>query len=219
MVFLVIFIVEFILLLFLSRALTRSLSRFLSIHALSFIFLPGIIIHELSHLLTAAILFVPVGEIEFMPKVVEGGVKLGSVAIGKTDPIRRAIIGFAPVLAGLTIIIGIIYLFTINLQFLREIQAYFLLGIVLLAGYILFAISNTMFSSSRDMEGTVELFITILIIFGISYFMGFRPSFSFIPAAFIDQISDLLQKSILFLAIPVSIDVVVLGVIKLLRRT
>ena len=97
----VLFIGELILLFLLSRALTKTLSRFLSISALSFLFLPGVIVHELSHMLVAAILIVPIGEIEFMPKRTEGGVKLGSVAIGSCDPIRRAIIGFAPVFVGL----------------------------------------------------------------------------------------------------------------------
>lgn len=219
MFFVFIFAIELVFLFFLSRALTRSLSRFLSIQALSFLFLPGIIIHELSHLLTAAIMLVPVGEIEFMPKPIEGGVKLGSVAIGKSDPIRRSIIGFAPVFAGLMLIFGIIYFLSSNILFFQG-KSFYIIAIVILAIiYILFAVSNTMFSSSRDMEGTLEILITLLIIGAAAYFLGFRPSLSFIPSSVVSQFVEVVQKSSLFLLAPIFIDLIILGTIKLFKKS
>src|ERR1035437_2432032 len=96
-------LLEISILFLLSRSISKTLSKFMSINFLSFLFLPGIIVHELSHILVAAILFVPVGSMEFAPKRHGNAVKLGSVEIAKTDPIRRSIIGCAPFFMGLLI--------------------------------------------------------------------------------------------------------------------
>lgn len=210
--------IEIAMLLFLSRKVSRELSKFLSINLLSFLFLPGVIIHELSHLLIAAVLLVPVGHMEFKPKKSEGGLKLGSVEIGKTDPIRRSIIGFAPVFVGLMIVVGMVYLFTSNISSINDKDFYILGTVFVLTGYLLFAISNTMFSSSRDMEGTVEILITLLIVFIAAYVLGFRPSLDFMQNLFTTQAIELLQKSTLFLSAPIVIDIVILGVIRLIYK-
>lgn len=211
-------LLEIIALFLLSRKMSNALSKFLSINLLSFLFLPGVIIHELSHMLVAVILFVPVGNMEFTPKKSEGGLKLGSIEIAKTDPIRRSIIGFAPVFVGLMIVVGIVYLFTNNILFFQD-KDFYILGVVFLAiAYLLFAISNTMFSSSKDMEGTVEVLLTLLIIFVSSYILGFRPSLDFVRNLFTEQIADLLQKSAFFLSAPIVIDIVLLGAIRILKR-
>lgn len=97
MIFFILFAIEMILLFFLSKRLIKSLSLALFritkshsavINTLAIIFLPGTIFHELSHLLTAGVLLVPVGEIKALPEIEKSGVKLGSVQIGKADPFR-----------------------------------------------------------------------------------------------------------------------------------
>lgn len=142
-----------IILFFLSQHLTRSLSQLflrvfrsqsVTIYLLSFLFLPGVTLHELSHLLVASILFVPTGEVEFLPEVRGSEVKMGSVAIGKTDPLRRFLIGVAPLLGGLGIILLVTSYFT---------HPVFWQGALLL--FIIFEIANTMFSSKKDMEGAL----------------------------------------------------------------
>ncbi len=112
MIFLVLLFIEIVILFLLSRLVSRTLSGFMSINLLSLIFLPGIIVHELSHFFIAVILFVPVGDIEFTPKKNDNGVKLGSIEIARTDPIRRSLIGFAPVFVGLALIVGVVYFFS-----------------------------------------------------------------------------------------------------------
>ena len=130
MIFLSIFIIEFILLFFLSKKLIKSLSLLIYkitksqkavVNILAILFLPGTIFHELAHLLTAGIMLVPVGEISVIPEiegqparnatqsVAGGNVKLGSVQIGKVDPLRLTIIGVAPVILGFLSILGILY--------------------------------------------------------------------------------------------------------------
>lgn len=202
----------------LSRKMSKALSKFLSINFLSFIFLPGVIIHELSHLLMAVILFVSVGDMEFTPKISSSGIKLGSIEIAKTDPIRRSIIGFAPVFVGLMIVVGIVYVFTSNIVFYRDKETYVFAAVVLALTYILFSISNTMFSSRRDMEGTIEILATLLIIFIVSYFIGFRPSFSFAQNLFTKEIVDLIKQASLFLLAPIFVDLLILGVIRVFNN-
>ena len=187
----------------------------MSVNFMSFLLLPGVVIHELSHLFAAVILFVSVGDMEFTPQKSDNGLKLGSIEIAKTDPIRRSIIGFAPVFLGILLVIGIVYFFSSNALFFQDKNPYIFLAVILGIAYLLFAISNTMFSSKKDMEGTVEILITLLIIFAASYILGFRPSFSFVQDLLTKEILELIKKSTIFLLVPITIDLVILGTIRI----
>lgn len=219
MLYFVILFTEIFILFLLSRSMSKTLSKFMSINFLSVMFLPGVIIHELSHMLAAVMMFVPVGDIEFMPKKVGDSVKLGSIQIAKTDPIRRSMIGFAPIFFGLMLVIAIVYLFTANILFFKDKDSYIFVAVILAIGYLLFAITNTMFSSSRDMEGTIEIVITLLIIFTAAYVIGFRPSLSFINKIVTYEVLESVKRASLFLLAPIAIDIFILGIIKLLRKT
>src|SRR5690349_5362698 len=90
-----------------SRLLTRSLAQIFyhltrsesqTIQLLALMFVPGTLVHELSHILVAGAMLVPVGEISITPKVEGDRIKLGTAEVGECDPFRRAIIGIAPVL-------------------------------------------------------------------------------------------------------------------------
>lgn len=175
MLLFVLFILELIVLFLLSQWFSKALSRFLlritrsqatTIHIISFIFLPGVIVHELAHWFVAGMLLVRTGEMEFVPQIHENTVKLGSVAIAKTDPFRRFLIGVAPVLVGLVVLFGIFLTFASAVpQFNWQ---------TVLVIYIFFEIGNTMFSSKKDMEGALFLigFLVLVGIFG--YVLGFR---------------------------------------------
>lgn len=165
MLYLGLFIVELISLFFISKKLVNSIatliykfggSEKLVVNFLAVLFLPGTIIHELAHLLVAGVMLVHVGEIDLVPKTEGEGVRLGSVQIGKTDPLRRMIIGVAPVLAGLSIILGVLYYMPSVFNI-----AWWQILIVLL---IIFQIGNTMFSSKKDMEGVTGFFVAIITV-------------------------------------------------------
>jgi hypothetical protein len=215
MIYFILLLIEVFFLFLLSRLVSKALSRFVSINVLSLIFLPGVIVHELSHLLMATILFVPVGEMEFIPKKIENEVKLGSVGIARTDPIRRSLIGFAPVFMGLVIIVGVIYLFISNIVFLQNQNQYVYASMILLLIYLLFAVSNTMFSSSKDVEGTLEVLITLSVVFVIMYILGFRPSLSGLDVIFTNRFIGIIQKSTMILSVPIIMDLLILGLIRL----
>lgn len=196
MIYILILLVEIFFLFFSSRLLTKSLS-FLPINLISVIFLPGIVVHELSHLLFASLFFVRAGEIEFMPKVEGRSVKLGSVSIAKTDPIRRFLIGVAPVIFG-TLIISLI------LSFIRTLTAPLYVNVLIF--YVLFVIGNTMFSSRKDMEGSAILLILVIIFLGALYFSGVR-----IPQEFFANVSskgDILRQIDYFLPVVIAVDLI-----------
>jgi hypothetical protein len=220
MYFIPIFFGQLVLLFILSRFVTGDISHFvyrltksskIAVYTLSFLFLPGTIIHELSHYLTAQLLFVRTGEMEFVPKIHEDRVKLGSVQIEKTDPIRRALIGVAPFLLGTSLLLLVLF----AAEFY---DAWGNIWITILIGYLVFEIGNTMFSSKKDMEGVLELLVVILIVGVILYFTGVR-----IPASFFDFLSSpfvvsLFEKGSYFLLLPIIIDIFVIILTRLLLR-
>lgn len=124
---------------------------------LGFVFLPGTFIHEISHFITALFLLVPVGELNLMPEVMEGGVKLGSVGIGKTDFIRGSLIGLAPVISGAAIIFWAIS-YSLSHGYLTN------PWVVVALIYIIFQITHTMFSSKQDLRAVLELIVFIIVV-------------------------------------------------------
>ena len=176
---------------------------------MSFLFLPGTLIHELAHLIMSMILQVPVGSMELFPKEIESGIKLGSVQIGKTDPFRRMLIGMAPLLFGVLIIFGIFF-YSIQSGLLNNKLS------VLLISYIVFEIGNTMFSSKKDMEGFIELLITIIILTVIFYLIGIRlPAFN--PQLFFSNIliQEIFKKVNLYLILPLGVDILLILILKI----
>lgn len=80
-------------------ALTRSEAATISLFSL--LFLPGALLHELSHYLMARLLQVRTARFSLLPEVLPGGkLKLGFVETESTDLLREALIGAAPLLTG-----------------------------------------------------------------------------------------------------------------------
>lgn len=176
------------------------------------LFLPGVVIHELAHMLVASVLFVRVGEIEFFPKITEAGVKLGSVSIAKTDPVRRALIGAAPVFVGLSILLGIMFYF----DTLHTGGESFVWWMILIAGYAVFEIGNTMFSSHKDMEGTLELIIVVAIFVGVYYVIGGTVDVSAVQNLLVVYEATIQKAAVLF-SLPIVIDLSVWGLVRFTR--
>ena len=201
MVYLILFLLEILVLYFLSRKLTKKLGGMLSTYLFAVLFLPGTFIHEIAHFLTALILFVPVGQPEFFPEREGKIMKLGSVPIGKADPFRRTIIGVAPVILGIVLIV-------LGFGLLIKNKSFKNFWVVLAAGYGVFEIGNTMFSSREDVKDAwIVALVLALVAVGL-YLLGVR--FSFVPD------STLFRKIATFMAVPIVIDIIVLGGLRLL---
>jgi hypothetical protein len=203
------FVVEFVLLFLLARLLTRSLSKLFfkltksekaTITMLAYLFLPGTIVHELSHLLAAGLLFVGAGNMQLTPKISEDGVRLGSVEIEKKDLFRRAIIGVAPVLVGFALIFGTIF----YLQSLESVN----LAIYLISIFIIFEVGNTLFSSKKDLEGVLEFLITSLILCVAVFIIRPEIMQSFFAVFQKSEVVNFFRNADLFLIAPILIDLV-----------
>lgn len=217
MYFPILFLVEFAGIFFLSHFMSKILSHFflhitrshkVTIHLLSILFLPGVIVHELAHWITAGMLGVHTGEIEFMPKIEGSHVKLGSVAIASTDPFRRFFIGVAPILVGMLVLLGMYVFFFPDFQFVLGIK-----GIMYL--YILFEVGNTMYSSSKDMEGALGFFVLSAFVILVLLVLGVRLPSGFFHVLFTPKVIDFFMHMDILLLLLACLDAAVWGLLKL----
>ncbi|HSX19484.1 MAG TPA: hypothetical protein VLE91_05150 [Candidatus Saccharimonadales bacterium] len=191
----------------LTYSLTKSKKA--AVLTLAAIFLPGTVVHEFAHAAVAQGLGIYVGEIDLIPKVEGQHIKLGSVQVAQTDPIRHFLIGIAPLIIGFLIIFT-----TIGIYSKFELTGFLASAILF---YILFQIGNTMFSSKRDMEGTIELAIAITLVLGFLYIIGIKQIFSFAISASSHLLPFFKMSNQLLLKIIV-IDLVVIGIAKLFNK-
>lgn len=168
------FFIELILLYLLSQRLIRTMyrlivtlirSRTAAIWIVTIIFFPGTVVHELAHLFVAEVLRVRTGKLTLVPESLEEAeIKTGSVAIAHTDPLRRTLIGLAPVYVGIAVLGGLSYFLQINNITI----------ITIIIFSIMFAVSNSMFSSKEDMKGVIPFMITVGIFAAAAYVAGFH---------------------------------------------
>jgi len=153
-----------------------------AIQILTWLLLPGTVIHEVSHMIIAELLGVRTGKFSFIPEIIEeGSVKAGSLTMQKTGPVRQTIIGLAPTILGIGLI-GLIghYLYSLprwppqsNGAGTFDVPNGLLGGVVIFTLlYFLFVLSNTMFSSPKDLEQILFPLVLIAIIGGAFWLGG-----------------------------------------------
>jgi len=207
------FLIELFLLFVVSRAVVARI--YLSIHKLSgskktavvffsTLFLPGTYVHEMAHYLTAVLLAVPVGELDLGPRFEERGIRLGSVEIAKTDPVRRFVVAFAPMFVGIlsiSALVMVMYIYRVNIPWWG-----FVVGV-----YMAFVIGNTMFLSRRDLEamGTFMIIIVavtfVLGLFGVDYSLVFELMAK-------EEVRYIFRTLDLILAVVIGLNVAILGI-------
>ena len=166
--------------------LTKRIDLSLTIFAI--LFLPGVLIHELSHYGMARILNVPVGKLSLIPQpLADGRLRLGYVETGSTDFFRDSLIGAAPLIAGSFVVA---YAGLIHLQFSTlwaELSAanasLAVSGLSRIINqqdfwiwfYIIFVVSSTMFPSTTDRRGWTPILLTIGVLVSLILISGFGP--------------------------------------------
>ena len=187
-------------------------SRNLAIRLFHFLLLPGVVIHELAHLIIAEIMLVRTGGLSFKPEEDGEKVIMGSVGIERTDPVRRAIIGFAPVFVGILLIgFSVFYFLSEN----SPIEYPWNFALVL---FVVFEIGNTMFSSKRDLEGTIQLLFVIALGIVVAYFLGFKIPNWIIELPNTEQFVNIVQKGIRILLFPIVIDLLIILLTRFLTQ-
>lgn len=174
----------------------------------SIIFLPGTIIHELSHWIVAEILQVKTGEITIFPdtQTDQSTQRLGSVATVRTDPFRGFLIGLAPFITGL----GILAILGRLLQLGWGNYAWWQLALII---YGIMVISNSMMISKEDRRTWPFMIVTLILLLIVMYRMQLTlsPSISLLA-------SNTMTKLNMVLGVTAGFNLVMIGGSYLTRR-
>jgi hypothetical protein len=203
----------------------------LAIRFYSLLLLPGIIIHEMSHFLMAALLGVRTGDIALFPHAIEKDsdrVALGSVKVAKTDFVRASLIGAAPLFTGLTLLYVTIAMYlNLRIVFLDASiwnvitsqvtsQPWFL---TLATIYLLWALSNTLFASKEDTRAWPGLMIFLTVLWITFLMLGGNVSWWSEALGAIENVfSHIVSGLLVGVIINMSACVFLLGLVFLLER-
>ncbi len=140
----------------------------------SLLFLPGVLLHELSHLVMAKLLRVKTGRFSLIPRAqANGTLRLGYVEAASSDFFREALIGTAPLISGVAAIswIGIrqLGLFPLADDLIRMDWASLWAGLGSATDrpdfwvwfYLCFVISSTMLPSASDRQAWLPVTLVI----------------------------------------------------------
>lgn len=193
---------ELVVLFFISRSVTQLIygvfllifrHRSVAISLTTVLFFPGTVVHELAHLFTAEVMGVRTGKLSLVPEnLEEEEVTAGSVQIAKSDPFRRYAIGFAPLFVGMVAIAALSYWL---MMVIVDVTSAVNKGMFFLIAYLLFVISNSMFSSREDLRGFVGFAVAIGLMATAGYIAGIRIGLTPSTVMFINRILDGLVKS------------------------
>lgn len=164
------FLGEIIAVYFLSRmviqkayvSLIRIGSRQMIVGILSILYVPGTIVHELSHYFVALLLNMHPQEVSIFPVIDGHKVRLGHVLYHKNkgDFIRPILVGIAPIFGAMSILLLIVY----TNQFPGT-----ELWHTIIFGYFILTITASMFSSPQDLIDIGYLIPLGIIIGGLLY--------------------------------------------------
>ena len=181
-------------LLFLQRRLHREIQSCfllltrraeLSIALFSLLFLPGVLLHELSHFLMARMLGVATGRFSLLPQPMPNGrLQLGYVETARTDIFRDALIGASPLLAG-GIFVALVGVYRMGLGALWEAllsgdgQVFRMATAAILEKsdfwvwfYLTFTVSSTMLPSTSDRRAWLPLGLIVVVLLSLVLLAG-----------------------------------------------
>ena len=191
------FVLTLLPLVFLQRLLHREIqavflilsrSERVTITLFSLIFLPGVLLHELSHYGMAVLLGVDAARFSLIPQVLEDGrLQLGYVETTQTDIVRDSLVGAAPLIVGGGSV-ALIAIFPLHLQPMWDVLRNGQLGLFWfgitglftirdfpLWFYLTFAVSSTMLPSQSDRHAWLPLGVTIAILIALAILAGIGP--------------------------------------------
>lgn len=149
----------------------------------SLIFLPGTVVHELSHFLFAILVGARTGKIEVFPEFLEGedehsdgSVALGYVQTQKLNIIQGVLVGLAPFIVGLCLLVYLGTLITSN-YYLQNYQ------LLIFQVYFFFTVSNSFFPSNTDLTHVIPAAISLIVLVLTGWFFGIQFVFN-LPLSF-----------------------------------
>lgn len=201
--------------LWLGHRITRNESAALIGYYL--LFFPGILLHELSHIVAAKIVGLRVGKLSLGPKARRNSVELGSVTVSRGGPLRESLVGLAPFLGGSAALIAIGYwVFDVAalgqawyaggwLAALAAADGIWRVPDVWLWAYLIFAISNAMTPSPADRQPwlTAGLYIALALV--VAYLLG---GLALLPQGLSDHVAGALQVLTLAFIFTLALDLI-----------
>jgi hypothetical protein len=143
--------------------------------------LPGVVLHELAHLLVAVMLGVRVVHADLFRFRRPGDPRQGEVIVERVDPVRMSLVGAGPLLAGLPVVLLLLHWLHVPplgltpgvLQALRPLlrEPWSLLRL-----YLLWAIANAMFPSAADRAAWWIVGIAGLLVAAVGALTGYWPA-------------------------------------------
>lgn len=178
----------------------------------SIIFLPGTIIHELSHFFMAILVGARTGKVEIFPRSLDSDTDtfvLGSVQTQKLNIVQGVLVGLAPILSGLVLVF---WLSGLIFTSYNQLTSY---SIVI--GYLFFTVINSMFPSRSDLNHVIPAVITLTLLFLLLFFSGVNISLDLNDLAY-RLVSPLLSGIWLAIVINIIISILIYLVKKIVFR-
>lgn len=198
-----------------------------SLILVSILFLPGVVLHEVSHYLMAAMLGVPTGKFSLIPRPIRNGrLQLGFVETAKTDIVRDAIIGVAPLATG-CIFIAFVSISKLDLLSLEEVleggestnifravSDMYTRPDFWLWFFLAFVVSSTMMPSSSDRRAWLPVALTAVILLGLGLIAGAGP---WMWQHFVPLLNRFFQALAMVIGISLAIHIVLIAPLILFR--
>jgi len=159
----------------------------ISLALFSLLFFPGVLLHELSHFITARVLGVRTGRFSLLPTPLpDGRLRLGFVETASVDFIRDAIIGVAPLLSGGLFVayagiqrlkLPLLWdsLASGNIPFKEALAAIPTQADLWLWFYLAFTVSSMMLPSASDRRAWLPLTLVVVVLISMALLGGAGP--------------------------------------------
>jgi hypothetical protein len=165
--------------------------------------LPGILLHEVSHVVMARLIGLKVGEFSLGPRVHDRtSIELGSVTVSRSDVFRESLVGLAPFLSG-TAVLVLVGTRVFDVEALGQAGSAAGIGGLVRAlpgiwrvpdfwiwAYIIFVVSNAMMPSPSDRQPWRLAGIYLVVALGGVYVLVGLPV---LPAALARWAADVLE--------------------------
>jgi hypothetical protein len=226
-----------VVLVFLQRRLHREIQAVfliltrhpgVTIGVFALIFIPGVFLHELSHFVMAKILGVRTGRFSLIPSPMpDGRLQMGYVETERSDIVRDALVGAAPILFG-TLFLAWVAVERLQLVLMWDVLRnglwdLFFMGLFVLPTqpdfwlwfYLAFAVSSTMMPSDSDRDAWGPPIVVVGIFFVLLLVAGAGP---WMLANLAPPLNEFLRGTALVLMVSVLIHVILIVPFLLLHR-